>query len=175
MAAGVALGQVGEFSFVLATAAAGYGLLRGDLFALVLSVTVGTLFLASYQVGWALPAARRICSLISRGAPEPESSGAHSHDHNPVLVVGFGPAGRRLVEELRAQDLSPEILELNTKAPGARAGTPASTRTSGTPRTRKSWNTRACATCAPWSSLCRTRAQPGKSPNAYASWPRTCP
>ena len=116
LAAGVSLGQVGEFSFVLATAAAGAGLLGGDLFALVLSVTVGTLFLASYQVTWALPLARRMCSLISRGPAVAESTAPHSQNAAPVLIVGFGPAGRRLAEMLMQQDLPLEVLELNAAA-----------------------------------------------------------
>jgi len=111
-AAGIALGQIGEFSFLLATAAAGMGILSGDLLSLILSVTVGTLFLSSYQVSWALPFAERIMRFFkSTGAVESDFD--HAHEHSPVLVIGYGPAGRRTAEELIARSYAVSVIDLN--------------------------------------------------------------
>lgn len=116
-AAGIALGQVGEFSFVLATVAAGAGLLEGDLFSLVLSVTLGTLFMASYQVVFATPVARRLCAVFARrGAAGAFEDAPHSHGERPVLIVGYGPAGMRVARALMAESIPVEVLDLNASS-----------------------------------------------------------
>ncbi|HOO57186.1 MAG TPA: cation:proton antiporter [bacterium] len=112
-AAGIALGQIGEFSFLLATAAAGMGIFSGDLLSLILSVTVGTLFLSSYQVSWAMPLAELILRLFKKtGSSDSDSDDAQ--DHNPVLVIGYGPAGRRTAEELISRSYNVSVIDLNT-------------------------------------------------------------
>lgn len=112
-AAGLALGQVGEFSFMLATVAASTGLLQGDLFSMALAVTVGTLFLASYQVSLAVPLARRACALLGWDSPATDGRGDHGHDKSPVLVIGYGPAGRCVAEQLHRLSEPVEVLDLN--------------------------------------------------------------
>lgn len=114
MAAGFALGQIGEFSFLLATTAATFGLISGDLLSFIFSVTVGTLFLSSYQVSWSMPVAGRLFTLFKKKSIANEKT-VHDHENRPVLIIGYGPAGRRVAQELKEKPYSVEVLDLNAK------------------------------------------------------------
>jgi CPA2 family monovalent cation:H+ antiporter-2 len=119
LAAGLCLAQVGEFSFVLAGIARGDGgpdaLLGPDLFALLVSVTIGSLMLTPLLVRAAPEAGRRIEGWLRRTRPEREQRAEPRSRH--VVVVGFGPAGRA-VAEMAAKagrgvvviDLSPQLV-----------------------------------------------------------------
>jgi len=117
IAAGVALAQIGEFSFVLAELSRG-SLLDEDLFQLVVSITIVTLALTPYLVA----GAPRIAARLMRARREPEQastseSGAPPRGH--VIVVGFGPTGQAVagaligcVPEVHVVDLNPHLLAL---------------------------------------------------------------
>jgi len=120
LATGLCLGQVGEFSFVLAAAGRGT-LISDDLFALIISATITTLFLTPYLVALAprvssvIVGQLRAVKLI---APTPEGAVADRappEDH--VVIIGFGPAGRavgqtleRLAERVTVIDLDPGVV-----------------------------------------------------------------
>ena len=61
---GITLGQVGEFAFVLAAAGRDSGMVGPDLFAGVVSVTLLSMFLAPYMVGFADPVAEKLGVLL---------------------------------------------------------------------------------------------------------------
>ena len=71
LATGIALAQVGEFSFVLAAEARRGGLITEHVFSLAVSVTILSMFLAPYMVTYARPAARRIVAAFSRRRAPP--------------------------------------------------------------------------------------------------------
>lgn len=98
LAAGLCLAQIGEFSFVIAEVARAGGLLDGTAHRLVVTATIGSLALSPFLVA----AARRIARM------RPQPGAMHAHDAAAgagaprVVLVGYGPAGRRAFERLRA-------------------------------------------------------------------------
>jgi CPA2 family monovalent cation:H+ antiporter-2 len=64
LASGMTLAQVGEFSLVLAGAAREGNLINGDIFALIVAVTILSLFVAPYMVIYAYPLSDRILNIV---------------------------------------------------------------------------------------------------------------
>jgi CPA2 family monovalent cation:H+ antiporter-2 len=115
----VCLAQVGEFSFVLAGLAFEGALISEHWFKLMMSATIGTLFLTPYLIRLAphlivaagrLPASKRV--RLATATPREESEALSDH----ILLVGFGPAGRRVAETLMSR-YAPRlvVVELNSK------------------------------------------------------------
>ncbi len=113
LAAGICLAQVGEFSFVLAQIARGLDLFGDHTFRLFISATLATLLLTPFLVAAAPRVAEwideRILRSSSRAARAAPADGPHAH----VLVVGFGPAGREVMEALRKNQIVGTVIELN--------------------------------------------------------------
>ncbi|TWT86839.1 Inner membrane protein YbaL [Pseudobythopirellula maris] len=109
VATGLALAQVGEFSFVLATIAQSGGpasaILSDQTFRAMVSATIVSLLLTPYFVAagprvgaWC---AKRFGSGWS-GSLKPSEATGEGSEHGGVrlLIVGFGPAGQRVAEGL---------------------------------------------------------------------------
>ncbi len=118
VATGTCLAQVGEFSFVLADVGLDAELISDALFKLMVSATIVTLFLTPYLVA----VAPRLAAVwrewpaggASRAA-ETSEPGADRGGH--VVIVGFGPAGQRVAEELLQEHQSKiVVVELNPKS-----------------------------------------------------------
>jgi len=109
------LGQVGEFAFVLVAAGRDSGIIGPELFAGVVSTTMLSMFLAPYMVSFADPLAEKLIARVFK-RPSSPVSGAESKRCKKALIVGFGPAGRKVTELLKAVDIEPEIIELNPAA-----------------------------------------------------------
>ena len=118
---GVALAQVGEFSFVLALGARDFGLLSEGVYKTFLTVSVLSMILspfmirASAHVGQRLeriPDLRRFFPARPGNTPEGE---IYSAEARPVLIVGFGLNGRNLAQVLRRMEIPYRILELNAE------------------------------------------------------------
>ena len=118
LATGITLGQVGEFSFVLAAAARAGGVLEGDTIDLVVSVIIVLLFATPYLIAMAVPMAHRLVALFPSGAgtveQPPATKAAGPADR--ILVVGLGPAGREVVELLLAQRMVPVAIDVNPQS-----------------------------------------------------------
>lgn len=115
-AVAAALGQIGEFSFILAAAGRSLGLLDDSavqtiVAAAILSITISPM---AYRLrGPAEGLLRRIA-----GEPEVQGSGdapgeEPSPDRDRVVVVGCGPVGRTLVRLLGENRFRPVVVELN--------------------------------------------------------------
>ncbi len=109
LAAGLTLAQVGEFSFVLIATASGR-LLGDDASMLLLSAAVGTLFLTPFLVR--LAAHRRLAIPSPAGMTE---DGIPARGH--VVVIGFGPAGRAVVEAMSDRPGSTVVVDYNPALP----------------------------------------------------------
>lgn len=122
LAVGFTLAQIGEFSFVLTTTAHEGGVLGDSIFALVVTANIMSLFAAPYLVTYALPMAdfilRRIRPLDARKSEQPAEESAEDPSHPSVIVIGYGPAGRQVIQALQEHGITPGILELNPKAIG---------------------------------------------------------
>lgn len=115
LASGLVLSQIGEFSFVLATTAHDSGLIEDEIFALVVTVNILSIFTAPYLVSYALPLTDFFLRLLpqryARSSDEhaPEGDGKHP----AIIVIGYGPAGQQVSEALQQNGLTPGIIELN--------------------------------------------------------------
>jgi len=118
LASGLALSQIGEFSFVLATTGREGGLIDDQIFALVVTVNILSLFAAPYLVSYALPLADAMIRRLPQRYVERFHAPTDKEDekHPAVIVIGYGPAGRQVSEALRDNGLVPEIIELNPDA-----------------------------------------------------------
>ena len=120
VATGICLAQVGEFSFVLAKVAQQGALIDNDLFKLIVSVTIATLFLTPYMVAAAPRLAAVATRLSARGGTVRRATGEPSANaglSGHIVIVGFGPAGQCIAEALTEQHKSQfVVVELNRKS-----------------------------------------------------------
>ncbi|OEU66423.1 MAG: hypothetical protein BA867_03440 [Desulfobacterales bacterium S5133MH16] len=115
LATGITLGQIGEFSFVLAATARGGGILDNDTFDLIVSVTIVLMFAAPYMATFAVPLSNRLFSLPSRYIPKADFHGQPNAmtPNNRVLVIGLGPSGLQVVHALIKKQLEPVVIDVN--------------------------------------------------------------
>ena len=115
LATGITLAQIGEFSFVLADVAVSGGLISTNVFSLMISVTILSMFLGPYMVAYAEPLAN---GLFHKIQPSHEHRLATSFPTRVecarrIVLIGFGPAGQKVAAALQAEAQNPEIIELN--------------------------------------------------------------
>lgn len=121
-AVGLALAQIGEFSFVLERAGrtsglspAGLGDVGGQTF---IAVTVLLMILTPFllQLGPRVGGRLERLPLGRLGRrPMPPAGEADSHPEDHVVVVGYGPAGERLAHVLGETGIPFTIVELNPR------------------------------------------------------------
>ena len=113
LAVGVALAQIGEFSFILAALAQQLGLLPAEAMNTIVATSIVSIVLNPllYRL---LPLSGAAPSLGDAKAAEPAAMSTASPAHRAV-VVGYGPTGRALTRLLRANGIEPTVIELNTE------------------------------------------------------------
>jgi len=121
LAAGIALAQAGEFSFVLAAVAMAGALIDEDMLSLLVTATIVTLFVTPYLVAGATPGAHFITEQLARlrllrriAAPTARSGDEPLHDH--IILIGFGPAGQAVAETLMNRSKNVAVIDLNHAA-----------------------------------------------------------
>lgn len=118
LATGISLAQVGEFSFVLATAAIQGGVLGSDAYDLMVSVIIVLMFSAPYMVSQAFPVADHILAMLM-GRPLATTLQAQSEKVEPsrkVLVVGLGPVGQAVASHLSERQMTALVLDTNPQS-----------------------------------------------------------
>ncbi len=113
LATGIALSQVGEFSFVLAAAARQEALVGSGLFSMMVSVTILLMFLAPYTVAYAEPLAVFLLRRLRPGYRPAAAAPADPAERFPVFLIGYGPAARGVAEALARRNMRPAVVELN--------------------------------------------------------------
>ena len=114
LSSAITLGQVGEFSFVLAAAAKNLGLMNEHMSNLMISIIIGLMFLAPYMVTHAqLLADVIIRKLSSKTIPATWEAEDREDGVLHPLIVGFGPAGQSVAQALKARAVMPSILDIN--------------------------------------------------------------
>ncbi|MDR3609777.1 MAG: cation:proton antiporter [Ignavibacteriaceae bacterium] len=105
---GLALAQVGEFSFVLAQEGMTYHLLESNLYNIFLASSIFTMLLTPLI----LQLAPLIANKLSKIAPVfTETKKAKFNDH--VIIAGFGLNGRNLARVLKEAGILYVVIELN--------------------------------------------------------------
>ncbi|TFG93914.1 MAG: hypothetical protein E4H11_07770, partial [Myxococcales bacterium] len=107
---GMALAQTGEFSFVLAAAAVGAGILDAHLQAIFVTGSIATLVATPFLIS----TAPRVARWVTGGRDEPSITPAR--EGAPVghaVLVGFGFAGMTIARVLRARGIAYQAIEAN--------------------------------------------------------------
>ncbi|MCU0226483.1 MAG: cation:proton antiporter [Bryobacterales bacterium] len=118
---GLILGQIGEFSFVLARIAVTKNLLPQEAFDQFLGASVVTLLATPYLIQYATPVSHWISNKVlakdrRKRAVELQQQRAESKlKKGRVIVVGYGPAGRAVANALKEEEIPYFILETNPK------------------------------------------------------------
>lgn len=116
IATGISLAQVGEFGVVIGGIAHGDKLLTDDTFRLFVSATLVAFFLTPLLIRRALPLGTLMAKWLPGGKTclDPEKSDQPSGPprSSHILVVGFGPSGQRVAEDLENRKLDFHILDL---------------------------------------------------------------
>jgi len=118
---GLTLSQIGEFSFVLSTAGAAYGLITSKVYHLFLAVTVVTMGATPFIIGLAPRLADFALRLplpkkLKRGFfPLPAVGGFDRPDklRDHLIIVGFGLNGKNLARAARKAGIPYVIIETN--------------------------------------------------------------
>ena len=121
LAAGICMGQIGVFSFVLAQVALDdsreQAAISQWLFDLVINVTILSMFLTPSLTRVAIPiggAIERILRRMGWSRMHTEVSTATSVAvEGHVIIIGYGPAGRAVADLLRAEHKQFVIIDLN--------------------------------------------------------------
>jgi CPA2 family monovalent cation:H+ antiporter-2 len=124
---GVALAQIGEFSFILAAAGRSKGLLDDAAVNTIVAAAIVSITLSPpcYRLR------RPVEGLLRRIFGEPptpvlpsgdDASTAPDRDRDRVVVVGCGPVGRTLVRLLVENQFQPVVIELNLQTVRGLAG-----------------------------------------------------
>jgi len=118
--AGIALAQVGEFSFILSQAGVPYGLVSGDFYQAFLAVSILTMMATPSLIA----AAPAVAAALGRfPMPEklkqgmaPGQGEKTAPRENHLIIVGFGLNGRNLARAARAAGIDHTIIEMNPAA-----------------------------------------------------------
>jgi CPA2 family monovalent cation:H+ antiporter-2 len=108
---GLALAQTGEFSFVLAAAAAAAGLLEPGLVQVFVAGSIATLVATPFLVAAAPRLAAFLDERAEPGGGPPAARAEGPADH--VAFVGFGLTGQNLARVLRARGISYAAVDTN--------------------------------------------------------------
>jgi CPA2 family monovalent cation:H+ antiporter-2 len=127
LTAGIALSQIGEFSFILASVGRGLGVLPAEATNILVATAITSIVLnpmAYRAIGpierWAAarPGLWRIVNR-PKSVPADLESAPVERGVDPAhraVVVGFGPTGRTVVRLLQENGVRPTVIELNMDA-----------------------------------------------------------
>ncbi|MFP4034894.1 MAG: cation:proton antiporter [Desulfovermiculus sp.] len=108
---GLGLGQVGEFSFVLAGVGARAGLMAENEYQVFLAASILTMAVTPILITMA----PRVAALLPWGAgpllPNGQKEPQELEDH--LIIVGFGVGGRHLARAARMANVSYVVVEMN--------------------------------------------------------------
>jgi K+:H+ antiporter len=123
----VALAQIGEFSFILATIGRELRVVTADAQNTLVATSILSIVLNPVAYRAIRPVERwlrlqpRVWALLNReplaaaDLPERRAEDTASPDHRAV-VIGYGPTGRTVVRLLRDNDIVPTVIDLNVDA-----------------------------------------------------------
>jgi CPA2 family monovalent cation:H+ antiporter-2 len=114
---GIALAQVGEFSFVLAQAGQGFGLLAGDSYQLFLAISILSMIATPFLIQWGPRLSRRTELLGGparwvQGRKPPDLEPHHLRLKDHAIIAGYGLNGRNLARVLRDAEIPYVIVDL---------------------------------------------------------------
>ena len=119
----VALGQIGEFSFILSTIGRELGLLTIEATNVVVAASITSIIANPVLYSTIEPIARWVsrrpglCRVLERPAKMDDGAGAkfrraEARAHRAVLI-GYGPTGRTVARMLKENGIEPTVIEIN--------------------------------------------------------------
>ncbi|RPI81111.1 MAG: sodium:proton exchanger, partial [Planctomycetaceae bacterium] len=117
LAVGLSLGQIGEFSFILATLGRTLDVLPEAAVQILVGTALLTMTLNPFLMGttviwnnWYRRSQRGHSKAVLAPAPEPDTGSGLLHR---AVVVGYGPVGQSITRLLRENGVVPTVVELN--------------------------------------------------------------
>ena len=114
-ATGIVLCQVGEFGVVIAGIAGNTNIISEEIFRFLVSSMLLTLFVTPGLIKIALPLGRKLQEVLhpDKLADTPLIGESSATSKESVLIIGFGPSGQRVAEELaRHPELTTMIVDV---------------------------------------------------------------
>jgi CPA2 family monovalent cation:H+ antiporter-2 len=117
LVAGMALAQVGEFSFILSETGVPHGLVSGDIYQAFLAVSILTMMATPSFIGIAPALAHAVVQkplprrLREGMAPRKQEASFKLENH--MIIVGFGLNGKNLGRAARIAEIPYMIIEMN--------------------------------------------------------------
>jgi CPA2 family monovalent cation:H+ antiporter-2 len=127
LTAGIALAQIGEFSFILASMGRDLGVLTTEATNVLVATSIASIVLNPVAYRTIRPIERwlggrpRLWALLNRESSVPSDLEAApppraADPNHRAVVIGFGPTGRTVVRLLRDNGIAPTVIELNMDA-----------------------------------------------------------
>ncbi|TVM19506.1 potassium transporter KefB [Oceanidesulfovibrio indonesiensis] len=129
---GLALAQIGEFSFIIAKLGLDNGVIGNDAYQLFLAASIATMAITPFAMRLSPAVADRLESfrifapLMRRPTEKSAESGAFTDARDHLIIVGYGISGRSLERAARTADIPHVIIEMNpdTVRAGKKKGIP---------------------------------------------------
>ena len=112
LAIGVALAQIGEFSFILGSMGRDLGILSRDATQTLVAVAIASIVINPLLFRWVPDLARRTRPAPAE-TPDDQSRRSPTSNAHRAVVVGYGPTGRTVTRLLRENGIEPTVVELN--------------------------------------------------------------
>lgn len=119
--AGAGLGQIGEFSFVLAFIGTERGLIPAEVSGVILSAALLTILISPFTYAAAKPfyawlnGIPRVSAFLNRHINDEDASGEDEHAPARVLILGSGRVGRHISDTLRIKRVPHIVVDFNSK------------------------------------------------------------
>jgi len=116
--AGLALAQVGEFSFIIAQSGFDVGILPAETYQMFLIVALMTMAVTPFVIGIGQPLAGRLCKVpafacIAQGTCSTDENGKSPARTDHLVIIGYGVTGRNLARTASRSGIEYSVIELN--------------------------------------------------------------
>jgi CPA2 family monovalent cation:H+ antiporter-2 len=113
LAIGVALAQIGEFSFILGSLGRDLGILSANAMNTLVAVAIASIVINPVLYRWVPNLARRTRTVRTEKAADDERRRPPQSNAHRAVVIGYGPTGRTVTRLLRESGIEPTVVELN--------------------------------------------------------------
>ncbi|HOX34975.1 MAG TPA: cation:proton antiporter [Methanoregulaceae archaeon] len=116
--AGLALSQIGEFSFIIAQSGASAGILAFEINQLFLVVALFTMAITPFVITVGPPLSARLCDMpafyrLVNGTCPPDDARQEKRQKDHLVIIGYGVTGKNLANAARSTGIAYTIVELN--------------------------------------------------------------
>ncbi len=115
---GLALAQVGEFSFIIAQSGVAAGILPVNIYQMFLAIALVTMAATPFVLSLGHPFTSRLCrvpalAVIAQGTCGIDDGKPHPERKDHLVIIGYGVTGRNLARAARHSQIPRTIIELN--------------------------------------------------------------